>query len=166
MNTNEIRFYLHNYDGLKKEIEALKAQLEEYRKMNISGIKAQVITDMPVHHSNTSKTEEMAVKRVEYIADLEQEIDSKMRLLRAINGVYFYLSDPARSIIEKRYFEIPQGRPKYNWREIAIEICGAKSADDIIRKEKECWKIDGKIVRDIQVKLLDTQCEIKKRVSA
>jgi DNA-directed RNA polymerase sigma subunit (sigma70/sigma32) len=144
LNTNEIRFYLHNYDNLEKEINHLSAQLAEYRHMNISGIKAQVISDMPIHHSNTSRTESMALSRLECIQDLENEIDSKMRLFRAINSVYYYLKEPVKSIIEMRYMEEPQGRAKYTWAEIAGRL-------NIT--EKYCRKIDCKVIRKIQIAL-------------
>lgn len=155
MNTNKIRLYLHNYDNLKKEIKHLVAALEEYRKMNISGIKAQIITDMPICHTDTSKTELMAVTRVDYITDLENEIDSKMRLLNAINAVYFYLKEPKRSIVEMRYMIIPQGRHKYSWKEIA---------DEVQLSEDNCRIIDCRIIRQIQLKLLDStenKCKYK-----
>jgi DNA-directed RNA polymerase specialized sigma subunit len=117
--------------------------------MNVSGIKAQVITGMPTSHSSTSQVEEMAMKRVLYIKDLEEEIDSKMRLYNAINSIYFYLKEPARQIIELRYITVPIGRRKYNWQEIA-EMVGYS--------EKVCYNIDGKIIRSIQRKLLDSVC--------
>jgi hypothetical protein len=153
LRTNEIRFYLHSYDGLQREIENLSKQLEEYRRMNISGIKAQVITDMPICHSNTSRTEEQALKRVEYMQDLETEIDQKMRILRAINSVYFYLSEPERSILEMRYFRIPIGKPKASWFEISEEV---------ILSEQRCKNIDSKLVKDIQIKMYEiTEKEIR-----
>lgn len=149
MNANEIRFYLHNYENLKKEVKHLQESLDLYRRMDISGIKAQVITDMPICHSNTSKTEQMATTRFDYISDLENEIDSKLRLLNAINGVYFYLQEPARSIIEMRYFISPVEKdirkPKYNWVQIAMEVCYS---------EDYCKEIDCKIVRTIQERYL------------
>lgn len=147
MNCNQIRYYLHSYDGLKKEIEHLKEALTIYKCMNVSGMKAQAITGMPQSHSNDSKTEQMALKRVEYMEDLETEIDGKLRLLIAINSIYFYLQEPERSIIEMRYMIIPQGRPKYNWKEIAAEVG---------ETEKKCWKIDGEVIRKIQIKLLES----------
>ncbi len=149
MNCNEIRFYLHNYDRLKKEIENLKESLTEYRKMNISGMKAQVITDMPTTHNNVSQTELMALTRIDYIRDLENEIDSKMRLVRAIESVYFYLQEPARTIFEMRYFISPKPadirKPNYNWLQIAMEV---KYSEDY------CKEIDGKVVRKIQERFL------------
>jgi DNA-directed RNA polymerase specialized sigma subunit len=145
VNTNEIRFYLHNYENLVKEIHHLQNQLAEYRKMNISGIKAQVISDMPVCHSNNSRTEQMACTRVDYIQDLESEIDSKMRIERAINSVYLYLQEPARSIIELRYFVQEQGKRKANWWEIA---------NIVHLSEVRCKQIDMEIVKKIQFKII------------
>lgn len=147
MTTNEIRFYLHSYDKLKSEIQALSDSLREYRLMD--GVKAKVITDMPMCHSGVSVVESVVDKRIEYISDLETEIDSKMRILNAINSVYFYLKDPARSIIEMRYFITPMvndvRRPKYNWEHIANEVG---------RTENHCKKIDCRVVRQIQEKIL------------
>jgi hypothetical protein len=147
MNTNEIRFYLHNYDNLKREVKHLQESLDQYRRMDISGIKAQVITDMPLTHSNTSKTENMALTRVDYIADLEEEIDSKMRLIRAVNSVYFYLEEPKLTIFEMRYFITPMEndirKPKYSWKVIA---------DEVGQTEETCRQIDCRIIRTIQQK--------------
>jgi hypothetical protein len=172
MKTNEIRMYLHSYRFLDKEIQHLSNALDQYRKMGVSDnikekyakhpLGAQVITDDPVHHSNVSKTESLAMSRLEYIEDLEEELDGKMRLRKAIEDVYFYLHDPALSILEMRYFMIPQGRPKYSWREIAMDVYGAKTRDEIEKAEKACWKLDGKIVKDIQLKLMDSYYEKKK----
>lgn len=157
MNANEIRYYMHSYDNLGKEIGHLKTALEVYRGMNISGIKAQVITDEPLTHSNTSKTEQMALERLEYMQSLEEDIDSKIRLFNAINSIYFYLTEPDRSIIEMRYFIIPQGRPKYSWKEIAYEVN---------ESEDNCKMKDSRIIRKIQNKLLDTSEERKAKTTA
>lgn len=139
---------MHNYDRLKQEIRNLKESLEEYRKMNISGLKAQVITDMPICRSGESKTESMAITRVDYIKSLEDEIDSKMRIVRAIESVYFYLHEPHRSIIEMRYFIMPNPQDirqrKYNWIEIAAEVNYS---------EDWCKEIDCKIILQIMNKL-------------
>jgi len=149
MNTNEIRFYLHNYYNLKKELKNLQEALDTYKKMNISGLKATVITDEPKTHNNVSKTEIMALTRIEYIADLENELDEKMRLLIAINNVYYYLKEPARSIIEMRYFITPMQndirQPKYSW-------CGISK--EVNESEENCKMIDCRIIKKIQEKLL------------
>lgn len=147
MNTNEVRFYLHNYEKLKSEIQVLSDSLKEYRLMD--GVKSKQITDMPICHSGTSVIESIVVNRFDYIKDLEEEIDSKMRVLNAINAVYFYLKEPARSIIEMRYFLYKNPgdvrREKYNWQEIA----------DIINYSLDyCMEIDGKVIRKIQYKML------------
>jgi hypothetical protein len=147
MNTNEIRFYLHNYNKLKNEIQALSDSLKEYRLMD--GMKASIITDMPICHSGASAVESLVDKRLEYVSELEAEIDSKMRILNAINAVYFYLKEPARTIIEMRYFLLRNPndirRQKYNWQEIAAETNYT---------EVYCKKIDGKVILNIQLKLM------------
>lgn len=167
MRPNEIRFYLHSYDNLQKEIAHLNYQLKTCREMGVSSLcnekymrhplAAQVLSDMPIYHDNSSKTENLALKRLEYIVDLENEIDSKMRLLRAINSVYFYLQEPARSIIELRYMRIPQGRPKPSWKEIAGEVN---------ETEENCKVIDTRTIRKIQLCLQDTEKERKKKNTA
>jgi hypothetical protein len=149
LTTNEIRFYLHGYDNLKREIKNLREALEEYRKMDISGIRATAITDEPRAHNNMSRTEQMAITRLEYIKGLENELDSKTRLLTAINSVYFYLKEPARTIIEMRYFITPMindvRRPKYSWFEISCEVD---------KSEDYCKEIDCKVISKIQEKLI------------
>jgi len=148
MNTNEIRFHLHSYDKLKDEIQALSDSLKEYRLMD--GMKPKVITDMPICHSGTSTVESLVVNRVDYVADLENKIDGKMRIVNAINSVYFYLKEPARTIIEMRYFISPMindvRKPKYSWASISIEV-------DL--NEEYCKQIDCKVIRKIQTKLLE-----------
>jgi DNA-directed RNA polymerase specialized sigma subunit len=147
MNTNEIRFYLHNYEKLKNEIQALSDSLKEYRLMD--GIKAKIITNMPICHSGESMVESIVVNRLDYVTGLEDEIDSKMRILNAINGVYFYLKEPARTIIEMRYFLQRKSEDvrkiKYNWQEIA---------DEVNYTEIYCKKIDGRVILKIQNKLM------------
>jgi hypothetical protein len=144
MNTNEIRFYLHNYEKLKKEISALSDSLKEYRLMD--GVKPRVITDMP--RGNAATLEDAILNRLEYISGLETEIDGKMRILNAINGVYFYLKEPARTIIEMRYFLLRNPndvrRQKYNWQEIAAEVNYS---------EQSCRRVDQKVVLKIMNKL-------------
>lgn len=174
MDCNTIRRYMHSYDNLEKEIKHLKESLDEYRKMNISGLGAQVLSDMPKAHKNTSLTEQMAIDRTDYIQLLEEDIDSKMRLYNAINSVYFYLSEPARTIIEMRYFIIPQGKQKASWKEIAIEVLrleGIISKKEITETMLEsalskCTTIDGRVVKKIQNRLLDTSEERKKKITA
>lgn len=146
MNTNEIRFYLHNYEKLKDDIRALSDSLREYRLMD--GVKPKIITDMPICHSGESTIETVIISRLDYIIKLEGEIDGKMRVLNAINGVYFYLKEPARTILEMRYFITPLindvRRPKYNWKEIA---------DEVNYSEDWCKEIDCKIVLQILNKM-------------
>ena len=146
MTTNEIRFYLHNYDKLKSEIQALSESLKEYRLMD--GVKPKIITDMPICHTGESIVESLIVKRLDYVSGLEAEIDSKMRVLNAINAVYFYLKEPIRTIIEMRYFLLRNPddvrRQKYNWQEIAEEVHYS---------EQSCRRIDQKVVTQILSKL-------------
>jgi len=114
--------------------------------MNISGLKAQQISDMP-HGSkdNESITERMAVTRLDYISDLENELDSKMRLLMAIDSVILYLNPVEKEIIRLRYLEIPIGKPKANWSQIAQALNYS---------EDYCKEVDCRIIREIQEKLL------------
>jgi len=146
MTTNEIRFYLHSYGKLKSEIQALSDSLREYRLMD--GVKPKVITNMPICHSETSVIESIVINRFDYIADLEKEIDSKMRVLNAINSVYFYLKEPARTIIEMRYFLLRNPKDvrqiKYNWQEIAIEV---NYSEDRVKH------IDCEVIRRMQQKI-------------
>lgn len=153
MTTNEIRFYLHNYDNLKTEIQELSDSLKEYKITDISGIKAQVITDMPVCHSNKSKTESQACTRIEHISNIISELKLKKRLLNSINDVYFRLIDPKITIFELRYFVIPIGRPKYNWLEISKYVG---------ESEDNCKKIDARIILKIQLKYLQNVTCVQK----
>jgi len=114
----------------------------------MDGVKAKIITDMPICHSGESVVESIIFNRFDYVVSLEDEIDNKMRLMNAINSVYFYLKEPARTIIEMRYFISPMvndvRKPKYTWREISVEVD---------KSEDYCKEIDCRVVRKIQNKL-------------
>jgi hypothetical protein len=152
MNSNEIRFYMYNLESLKEEIKNLQEALDIYSRMDISGIKSQVITDMPICHSNTSKTEHMAVTRVDYIQDLKEEIDSKVRLITAIHSVYLYLEPHKKEIIDLRYMKTYIGRSRPGWKEIA-DIMNKKYPELYIT-EGHCRLIDMRIILRIQNNLL------------
>lgn len=145
MTTNEVRWKLHSYYADKERIENLKNDLKEYRLMD--GIGSQTITDMPVSHSNASIVEKMVV-RIDYIREMENELDGLMRTKRAIDQVYLYLKEPDRSIIEMRYFLLRNSKDvrkmKYNWLEISEEVNYS---------EAYCKEIDCKVILQIQNKL-------------
>ena len=158
MNNNEIRWKLHNYYTDIKIMEQLKSDLKEYRLMD--GIKAQIISDMPICHSGTSSKIESVLEKdyihkgdklelMEYVKALEDQLDSMMRLKRAIDSVYLYLKEPVRTIIEMRYFLLsnPQDvrQRKYSWMEISIEVD---------RNEDYCRALDCRVIRQIQNKIL------------
>lgn len=156
MNANTIRLYLHSFGNLKIEIEHLKEALEEYRKMDASAIKAQVITDMPVCHTGESQTENKALKRLEYVQDLEDEIDSKMRLVRAVESVMLYLKGKEKDIMYYRYDYKEYNKPKLSWYEVSLKVRLA---------EGWCREMDCKIVHNIYANLLDKMPKTK-RISA
>ena len=153
MTTNEIRFYLHNFHKLESEIQELTNSLKECRLVNISGIKAQVITDMPLCHSNTSKTESQACARIERIGNIMYELKLKKRLLDSINFIYFRLKDPKTTIFELRYFVVPIGRPRYNWLEISKYVG---------ESEDNCKKIDERIILKIQLNYIQNVTCVQK----
>lgn len=153
MNANTVRWELHNYHTNAKVIEQIKDDLREYRLMD--GIKAQVITDMPLTHSNASKTEKIGITRAEYISKLEDKLDSMMRVKMAIDSVYLYLKEPHRSIIEMRYFILSSPNDvrqrKYNWQEIAIEVKYC---------EAYCKEIDANVILQIQNKIRELSYDL------
>lgn len=115
----------------------------------MDGVRAQTITDMPTSHNTVSVIEDIVCNRDEYVTKLEAEIDSKMRVLNAINSVYFYLKEPARSVIELRYFVVSNPRDirrkKYNWQEIA---------EKLNYSEFRVKQIDCQIIRQILYKFM------------
>lgn len=147
MNANEIRWNLHNYDKLKDEIKALKGDIATYRLMD--GVRPKIITDMPTIHSTESAIEKI-IDRLDYVESLKNELDQNIRLLRAINSIYFRLEEPKRTIIEMRYFITPMKddvrQRKYNWAEIAEEVGYT---------EQYCREIDCKIILQISNKILE-----------
>lgn len=142
MNSNEVRWKLHNYHTDIKKIEQLKEDLKEYRLMD--GVGAQVITDMPTCHSNASVVERIS-ERQDYMVEMENELDGRMRVKRAIDDIYLYLKEPHRSIIEMRYFLLRNPNDvrqfKFNWLEIAEEVNYS---------EAYCKEIDSKVILQIQ----------------
>lgn len=152
MNANTVRWKLHNYYADLKRIEQLKNDLREYRLMD--GVGAQVITDMPTCHSNASVVERIC-ERLDYIRELENELDDYMRVKRAIDSVYMYLQEPARTIIEMRYFIMPcpedVRQRKYSWQEIAKEVKYS---------EAYCKEIDSKVVLQILNKLVELSYKV------
>jgi hypothetical protein len=147
MTTNEVRWKLHSYYADKERIENLKNDLKEYRLMD--GVGAQIITDMPTSHSNSSVVERMG-ERIEYIREMENELDRLMRIKRSIDQIYMYLKEPARTIVEMRYFLLHNPNDvrqrKYNWIEIAAEVNYS---------EAYCKEIDCKVILQIQNKLYE-----------
>lgn len=143
MNTNTIRWHLHNYDKIKKDIQDISDMLKEYRLMD--GVRSKIITDVPTCRSEASIVETLAENRMDYTKEQEAILDGKLRMIRAINSVYFYLTEPSRTILEMRYFITPMKndvrRPKYNWVQIATEV---------MYSENYCKEIDCKTVRKIQ----------------
>lgn len=144
MNTNEVRWKLHNYHTDSKKINELKLDLKEYRLMD--GVKAQVLSNMP--RGESIDADDKVISRIEYIRELENELDQLMRIKRAIDSIYLYLKDPQLSIIEMRYFITPEindiRQRKYNWKEIAEETKYT---------EAYCKEIDGQVVLQIQSKI-------------
>jgi len=144
MTTNEIRSYLHHFDNLQLEVKNLQESLRVYKEMDEDGVKAQVITDMPICHSGPSKVEELACRRVEEAEKIKVKIDKGLRLINAVNSVYFYMQEPKRSIFEMRYFITPIGQPKLSWYQISREV---------IEPVENCRQIDTRILSQIQSKL-------------
>ena len=148
MSLNEIRLYLYHFENLKKDIDSLQAELDIHNKNDASTIKAQMITDMPIGRNApdqkgeiwNSQTEKAAIKRAEYTLSLTDDIESKLKIIRAVQSIYFYLKEPKRSIFEMRYF-IKEEPP---WKIISKEVN---------ETEGNCKRIDGRIIKTIQKKL-------------
>jgi hypothetical protein len=118
MTREQVRYYLHNLDGLKQEIADINADLEQYRAMSsesffvnqdpdpykeapdpsiispkgkVRDFSNTVANYNPGHHNNHSNVESLAVNRADFIGRLEQELFHKKTVIAAINCVLYYL---------------------------------------------------------------------------
>jgi hypothetical protein len=74
VNTDTIRYYLHDLEYMDKLIEKLKTELEEFRKMQVDSIKIPIMTGMPGTHGNTSLVETITINRVVEIDKRERQL--------------------------------------------------------------------------------------------
>jgi RinA family phage transcriptional activator len=124
MKESEVRYYLHNVDELKLEISDIEADLGQYNAMITdefilySTVEAKLqqekdkdpYPDRPFSPEGKSqitnvfsRTEEIVVKRVDFIKMMEQKIARLKLILMAINNTLYYINDTDKKIIEYRY---------------------------------------------------------------
>lgn len=119
MNKQELRYHLHNLDGLKDEIKRLQEEINNYKGMDIEYFMISVISDMPRSPYSTiqSKVEFAALKRVDYIIKLQQELGYKMLICSAIMAVINMISKDSTEwkIIKCRYFAEQGECNKYDY---------------------------------------------------
>jgi len=145
MSPKEIRYYLHNLDGLKQEIADIEADLGQYRAMSTDNFRVNSDPDpykdkpepdesQHSKHSDHSSVESLVVSRVTFIERLEKELFTKKTVMSAIKCVMFYMSPTEQRLIYLRYTK------HFGWVKTGREM----SYTDI-----NCKKIDWKIVNDI-----------------
>lgn len=131
MNTYEIRIYLHNFENLKEEIKNLQEDLAIYEKLEKDGLRSSFVSDMPRTSKMGSVIEHQVMGRPIFILKIKEEIDTKMKLRRAIESVVLYLSPKKKEIIELRYFK------NWSWKQIEDKLnlqCVRKIDVEIVNK--------------------------------
>jgi len=87
LKPNEIRYWLHNLDGLKAEIEETEDSLKEYRQMEIDAFIIPVPSDMPHSRNVSSQVEQIAIPRLTQIENMENRLFYLRTMLASINTV-------------------------------------------------------------------------------
>lgn len=139
MKTNEIRYWLHNFEGLKDEIIEIEECLRQYRVMEIETFIVPVLDDMPKGKGKTSSpVENAAISRLTQIERMENRLFYLRTILAAINLVIKAYTDDSNEwrILKMRYFD----SKKMQWMEIA---------DELGYSEQNVKKIDGILTNKI-----------------
>lgn len=147
MTREQVRYYLHNLEGLKQEIADINADLEQYRAMSSESFfvnndpdpykdcpdpsiikskgKVRPFTNKvanynPGHYSDHSSVEMLAVNRADFITKLEQELFDKKTVISAINCVLYYLNSYDRQI-DKQIMQLRYAE-HLPWKNVAHKI--------------------------------------------
>lgn len=121
MQPNEVRYYLHNLEGLDNKINRLQQDIVIYKGMGIEYVMTTKVTDMPKApmSSITSKVEIEAVRRADYIKKLEQRLNEYVQIRSAILNVLDGLKELDKEIIRLKYLHCEQGQRKCSYSKIA-----------------------------------------------
>jgi hypothetical protein len=147
MKITTIRYYLHNYNMLIADIDALKKQIEDLKACDIPfPIPCPSDADGSQHNpATTSPTERAALELAETSIAYKHELMYKMTILYAIDSIIRYLprqpaEDTDWQIIQQRYFIKDRAGQPQKWLCIAFDL--HYNVDYIMRRER-------KIVRDM-----------------
>ncbi len=142
MKAKEVRYYLHNLDGLKEDIRNIQESIELYRNMDIEYTITPILSHLPIHHENDSKVERCVIKRVEYIEQLQRDLMYKHMILDAITSVlnYVHTTSTEYTVMYLRYFDKQKGRSDNSFKDIAQKLNYTESRVE---------KIDRKIINNI-----------------
>lgn len=149
MDANRVREHLHEYQLFDSKIKRLEDAISQIKEdCECCAVKAQVITDMPRSQAGTESKIANAIANAAYTLQKKEEELLSLRMLRiAITDVLSSLNNNHHEIIYMRYIDIPQGRPKWRWPEIAhkthYSIIGLKN-------------IDQNVILKIQKKYIDS----------
>lgn len=147
MKISTVRYYLHNYEMLKADIEALKQTIEELKVCDVPfKIPCAADADGSQHNpATTSPTEQAAIEMAETSTAYKRELIYKRTILFCIDEIIRYLprhpaDDTDYQIIERRYFLKDRAGQTQKWVSIAFDL--HYNPDSLMRKER-------KIVREI-----------------
>lgn len=121
MTRNEIRYYLHNLDGLKADIRLTIDQISTFKQMDNEYIKLPVFQDGSKSTANgISNVVEMTVlKRVEHVERLQQHLSKKIIILDCLQKTLCYLDQAQQQVIHLKYFDKRIGRQNNTYESIA-----------------------------------------------
>ena len=150
MKAKEVRYYLHNLDGLKEDIRNIQESIELYRNMDIEYTITPILSHLPIHHENDSKVERCVIKRVEYIEQLQRDLMYKHIILDAITSVlnYIHTTSTEYTVIYLRYFDKRKGRSDNSFQYIAQKLNYTKRRIQSIDEKiisSICKKIDKRV---------------------
>jgi len=126
MSYGETRYYLHNWEALKEDIQILQSDIDSYKKMDISSIKISRVTDMPRSASTeTSSLETLVLDRLTHIMRLENELLYLKMMHRSIQSTINKLNTREAKIIHMRYLDRETGKrqPTYEMISRKVHLC-------------------------------------------
>jgi len=124
MSPKQVRCYLHNLDGLQREISDTGADLAQYRAMA----------------ADTFRLDDATVKRDDFISCLENKLFRLRTVRAAINAVIQYLPKRDRIIVKMRYgrgWTWPKVAGKLNYNETYLQNIDIKTVKKIVANYNE-----------------------------
>ncbi len=129
MTAAHIRRVMHNLTGFQKDIDSLKATIEDI-KLCDAVYPSHRLDAMPHGSGTSSPTENAAIAAVCKQQKYAVELREKLRLMRAIQSqLLILLPDSTEAkVIHLRYFS----NKRYKWEGIALELCYSRHQVNLV----------------------------------